>query len=80
YRDPGRAAEAAARQRICSAGLLRERIADRIIPERPDAADERAEFLRRAARALQAELAGLRRSPPRDRAEARYQRYRRLGS
>ncbi|MDR0341984.1 MAG: acetyl-CoA carboxylase carboxyltransferase subunit alpha/beta [Nocardiopsaceae bacterium] len=80
YRDPGRAAEAAARQRICSADLLREGIADRIIPERPDAADERAEFLRRSALTLQAELAGLRRSPPPDRAEARYQRYRRLGS
>jgi acetyl-CoA carboxylase carboxyl transferase subunit beta len=59
--------------------LLPHGIVDRIVAERPDAADEPAQFLGRMARALEGELAALLRADPAGRKSARLRRYRRLG-
>ena len=52
---------------------------DRIVDERPDAADEPAAFCLRLGAALADELYQLMPVPPGERARRRHQRYRRLG-
>ena len=80
YRTVDRAPEMAAEQGVRSLDLLRAGIVDRVVAERPDAADEPAAYLARVARVLEAELAGLLRRDPRTRLAARLARYRALGS
>jgi acyl-CoA carboxylase subunit beta len=79
YRTTDRAAELAAAQGVRSLDLLRHGIADRVIAERPDAADEPDAFLARTGAALEHELATLLRRPPGGLLPARLARYRRLG-
>jgi acetyl-CoA carboxylase carboxyl transferase beta subunit len=79
YQTPSRAMQAAARQGVRSADLVHSGIADRIIPEHPDAADEPGPFLSRLAAALRQELGLLLHAPSADYADRRYRRYRRIG-
>jgi acetyl-CoA carboxylase carboxyl transferase subunit beta len=79
YRSAGRAAELASAQGVRSIDLRRHGIVDRIIAERPDAADEPAAFLQRTGRALEHELAALLARPAAGLVPARLARYRRLG-
>ncbi|MFI6870352.1 carboxyl transferase domain-containing protein [Nocardia sp. NPDC050406] len=79
HRDTGHAPEMAAAQGIRATDLLRDGVVDRIVPEKPDAADEPVEFARRMVTAIAAELADLTARPlARLRADRRL-RYRRLG-
>jgi len=80
YRTVDRAAEIAAAQGVRSVDLLRNGIVDRIIPERPDAADEPEAFSRRLGHVLEHEIVGLLRGHPASRLAARLRRYRGLGS
>jgi acetyl-CoA carboxylase carboxyl transferase subunit beta len=80
HRTTSRAPEMAAAQGIRSLDLLRAGIVDRVVAERPDAADEPAAYLARVARVLEAELSSLLRRDPRTRLAARLARYRALGS
>jgi acetyl-CoA carboxylase carboxyl transferase beta subunit len=79
YRTTARAGELAAAQGVRSIDLLRHGIADRIVAERPDAADEPAAFLARIGRTLEQELAALLHRPAGALLPARLARYRRLG-
>ncbi|MYV99837.1 acetyl-CoA carboxyl transferase, partial [Streptomyces sp. SID3343] len=79
YRTTARGAEIAAAQGIRSLDLLRDGVVDRIVAERPDAADEPAAFLARLAQVLEYELVGLLRRPTAERRAARLDRYARLG-
>jgi len=79
YRDTDHAPELAASQGVRSLDLLREGIVDRIVVERPDAADEPAEFCARMSQVLQHELGLLLRADPAERLAARLRRYRALG-
>ena len=79
YRTTGRAAELAGAQGVRSTDLSRHGIVDRIIAERPDAADEPELFLARTGQALEHELAALMRRPAGDLVPDRLARYRRLG-
>jgi acetyl-CoA carboxylase carboxyl transferase subunit beta len=79
HRDTAHAPEMAESQGVRSLDLLANGIVDRIVPERPDAADEPEEFCRRVGAALQQELAALLRQGPRERLRDRLDRYRRLG-
>jgi len=76
----GSAAELADRQGIRSRDLLAAGVVDRIVPERPDAADEPEAFLARLAAVIEYELAGLLDADPDARRRDRAARYRRLGS
>jgi acetyl-CoA carboxylase carboxyl transferase subunit beta len=78
YRTPDRAAEIAQQQRVRSLDLLSAGIVDRIVAERPDAAQEPVEFSRRMAQAIAHELTELTRMAPETRMAARHDRYRRL--
>jgi acetyl-CoA carboxylase carboxyl transferase subunit beta len=80
HRTTERAPEMAEAQGVRSLDLLRAGIVDRVVAERPDAADEPAAFLDHLALVLEAELAGLLRRDPRTRLAARLSRYRHLGS
>jgi acyl-CoA carboxylase subunit beta len=80
HRTVDRAPEMAAAQGVRSLDLLRAGIVDRVVAERPDAADAPDAFLEQLALVLEAELAGLLRRDPRTRLAARLSRYRRLGS
>jgi acetyl-CoA carboxylase carboxyl transferase beta subunit len=80
YRTTERAAEIAQRQGVRSGDLLANGIVDRIVAERPDAADEPETFLARVGAVLEAELAELLRRDPAERVADRRHRYRRLGS
>ncbi|WP_433226865.1 carboxyl transferase domain-containing protein [Actinomadura formosensis] len=71
HRVPSRADEMAASQGVRSADLLRDGVADALVDERPDAADEPEEFCRRAAAAIEAGLSGLAPGGPAAR-QARY--------
>ncbi|GAA1869370.1 carboxyl transferase domain-containing protein [Actinomadura bangladeshensis] len=73
HRTPSRADEMAASQGVRSADLLRGGIADALVAERPDAADEPEAFCRRAAAAIEAGLSGLSPTGPAAR-QARYRR------
>jgi acyl-CoA carboxylase subunit beta len=79
YRTTERAMEVAERQGVGVAALRSRRIVDRVIPERPDAADEGEAFLRRLGEVLEAELGALLRSEPSARYGERRRRYRTLG-
>ena len=79
HRDPDRAPELAASQRVRSADLLADGIVDLIVPEHPDAADEPAAFCLRMATAVEHELAALTALDHTERLERRLARYRALG-
>ncbi|QLL06690.1 acetyl-coenzyme A carboxylase carboxyl transferase subunits beta/alpha [Mycobacterium vicinigordonae] len=79
FRDTAHAPELAAAQGIRSADLLASGIADAIVPEHPDAADERVEFSWRLARAIAVEVHALRMVPDAQRLDTRLSRYRRIG-
>ena len=79
YHDIEHAPEMAEKQGVRSRDLLEAGIVDRVIGERPDAADEPEEFCRRLGLALESELARLLHADPDERHAARLERYRRLG-
>jgi acetyl-CoA carboxylase carboxyl transferase subunit beta len=79
HRTVERAPEMAAAQGVRSRDLLANGIVDRIVPERPDAADEPEAFLARLGRVIEHELVGLLDADPSLRLAARSDRYRRLG-
>lgn len=79
YRDTAHAAELAAAQGVRSVDLLRNGIADAIVPEHPDAADEPQAFTERLSTAIAGELAHLRAVPDEQRLQTRLDRYRRIG-
>lgn len=73
HRTPARAGEMAEAQGVRSADLLRGGLADALVDERPDAADEPEAFCRRAAAAVERGLSGLAPTGPAAR-QARYRR------
>jgi acyl-CoA carboxylase subunit beta len=79
HRTVDRAGEMAASQGVRATDLWRAGIVDRVVPERPDAADEPVEFCRRLGRVLGEELAGLLGRDDAERHRSRLHRYRRLG-
>lgn len=79
YRDTAHAAELAAAQGVRSTDLLRHGIADAIVPEHPDAADEPRAFTERLSTAIASELSHLRALPGEQRLQTRLDRYRRIG-
>lgn len=79
YRDVDHAPELAAAQGIRSVDLLRDGIADVIVSEHPDAADEPVEFTKRMSATIAGELHRLRAIPDEQRLDARLARYRRIG-
>lgn len=79
YRDTAHAAELAAAQGVRSTDLVRAGIADAIVPEHPDAADEPRAFTQRLSTAIAGELAQLRTVPAEQRLQTRLDRYRRIG-
>lgn len=74
HRNTDRAAEMAEAQQVLAVGLGERGVVDVIVPEDPDAADEREAFLGRLAGVLALELAGLRERGP-GRAADRAARY-----
>jgi len=80
YRTTARAAEVSAAQGIRAEDLSARGIVDRIVAERPDAADEPEAFLSRLGAVLAYELAALLDADPGERLAARRERYRRLGN
>jgi len=79
YRTTERAPEIAAAQGVRSLDLLRHGLVDRIVAERPDAADEPEEFVTRLARVLEEEVLGLLGRDVDRLVGERLERYRRLG-
>jgi acyl-CoA carboxylase subunit beta len=79
HRTIERAAQMAADQGVRSLDLLRSGIVDRIVAERPDAADEPPEFCARVGQVLAYELITLLGLDATVRYERRLERYRRLG-
>ncbi|MBK5248447.1 MAG: acetyl-CoA carboxylase carboxyltransferase subunit alpha/beta [Actinomycetales bacterium] len=79
HRDTAHAPEMAANQGVRSTDLLAAGIVDRIVPERPDAAEEPEEFCRRVGHVLREELAVLLGEDGPERLGRRLDRYRRLG-
>nr|WP_309138494.1 carboxyl transferase domain-containing protein [Nocardia cyriacigeorgica] len=79
HRDTAHAPELAQSQGIRAADLQTAGIVDRIVDEKPDAADEPIEFARRMVAAIAGELAGLRATPVTELRATRHLRYRRLG-
>jgi len=79
YRDTEHAAQMAQQQEVQAEKLLANGIIDRIIAEKPDAADEPREFAQRVGATLEYELIGLMRQPASRRWHARIERYRSLG-
>jgi acyl-CoA carboxylase subunit beta len=79
HRDTDHAPEMAANQGVRSTDLLAAGIVDRIVPERPDAAEEAEAFCRRVGHVLREELAVLLQQDGAERFRARHDRYRRLG-
>lgn len=79
YRDTEHAAELAQQQGVRATDLLAAGIVDAIVPERPDAADEPIDFVKRLSRAVAAELAAVRDRPEQERMASRLRRYRRIG-
>ena len=80
FGDTSHAAEMAAAQGVSSVDLLRHGIVDRVIAERPDAADEAGEFVTRVGRVLEHEIATLLGTPIAELLPRRLERYRRLGT
>ena len=79
HRDTEHAGEMAAAQGVRATDLWRAGIVDRVVPERPDAADEPTEFCLRLGRVLAEELAGLLGRDDTERRRSRMARYRELG-
>lgn len=79
YRTTSRAPELATRQKVRSLDLLRAGVADQLVAEHPDAADEPEPFLLRVGQAVAHALPQLMHTDPASRPGARYERYRRLG-
>ncbi|RBY95099.1 acetyl-CoA carboxyl transferase [Blastococcus sp. TF02-8] len=79
HRTTERAGEMAANQGVRATDLWRTGIVDRVVPERPDAADEPTEFCLRLGRVLGEELAGLLGRDDTERFRTRLHRYRHLG-
>lgn len=79
HRTTSRAAEVASWQQVRAVDLQRHGIVDRIVAERPDAADEPGPFLGRVGEALAEELLGLLALDPDRRLQVRLDRYRRIG-
>jgi acetyl-CoA carboxylase carboxyl transferase subunit beta len=79
HRTIDRADEMAANQGVRATDLWRAGIVDRVVPERPDAADEPQEFCERLGRVLGEELAGLLGRDDNERFRSRLHRYRHLG-
>ncbi len=79
FRDTEHAPELAAAQGVRSVDLVRQGIADAIVPEHPDAADEPRAFTERLATAIAGELSSLRAVPDEQRLQTRLDRYRRIG-
>jgi acetyl-CoA carboxylase carboxyl transferase subunit beta len=80
HRTTDRAAEVAQQQGVRSLDLLRNGIVDRIVAERPDAADEPEQFLRRLGQVLEHELVCLLQMDDAERRAERFRRYRTLGT
>jgi len=80
FRDTSHAPDLATQQHVRSLDLLAEGIVDRIVAERPDAADEPEEFCARMAQAIAGELSDLVAMRPASRLAARHDRYRRVGT
>lgn len=76
YRSVDFAPEIAQAQGVRATDLRRNGIADRVIPEEPDAAYEPRAFCERVGRALEYEIIGLLRQSQTDRLAARLARYR----
>ncbi len=79
HRTTERAAALAQDQGVRSTDLLRAGIVDRIVAERPDAADEPEAFCRRFGQVLEHEMVALLRQPTDLRLADRHRRYRRIG-
>ncbi|MFT4233076.1 MAG: carboxyl transferase domain-containing protein, partial [Leucobacter sp.] len=79
HRDTSHAPELAEQQGVASARLRANGIVDRIVVERPDAAEEATEFCLRMGDAVAQELAALQLMQPDRRRVLRRDRYRRLG-
>lgn len=79
HRTTELAAQMAQAQGVRSTDLLRDGIVDRVVAERPDAADEPEAFCRRFGQVLEHELVGLLRQPTDLRLADRHRRYRRIG-
>lgn len=79
FRDTEHAPELAAAQGVRSVDLVRHGIADAIVPEHPDAADEPRAFTERLSTAIAGELSSLRAIPDEQRLQTRLDRYRRIG-
>jgi len=79
HRDTEHAGEMAQAQGVRATDLHRSGIVDRVVPERPDAADEPTEFCLRLGRVLGEELAGLLGRDDTERFRTRLHRYRHLG-
>jgi acyl-CoA carboxylase subunit beta len=79
FRTPDRAPEMAERQGVRALDLRRHGIVDRIVPERPDAADEPEAFCRRVGAAVEHELVALLDRDDQERVADRLARYRGLG-
>ena len=79
HRDTHHAGEMARAQGVRATDLHRAGIVDRVVPERPDAADEPTEFCLRLGRVLGEELAGLLGRDDTERLRTRLHRYRHLG-
>lgn len=79
YRDVDHAPYLADLQGVRSLDLLRHGIVDRIVPERPDAAEEPKDFLDRLGKVLEYELGSLRPRTADDLVASRLARYRHLG-
>jgi acetyl-CoA carboxylase alpha subunit len=79
HRDTDHAGLMAQEQGVRATDLWRAGIVDRVVPERPDAADEPVEFCGRLGRVLGEELAGLLGRDDTERFRSRLHRYRYLG-
>jgi hypothetical protein len=79
-RDVAPAGQMAQAQGVRATDLWRAGIVDRVVPERPDAADEPVDSCHRLVRVLGAELAGLLGRDDAERVRSRLHRYRHLGS
>ncbi len=79
HRTVDRAGDMAQAQGVRATDLWRAGIVDRVVPERPDAADEPVEFCQRLGRVLGEELAGLLGRADGERLRSRLHRYRHLG-
>jgi acetyl-CoA carboxylase alpha subunit/acetyl-CoA carboxylase beta subunit len=79
HRTADRASEVAERQGVRSLDLLRSGIVDRVIAERPDAADEPEQFMSRVGQVLEHHLVALLARSADERLTERRERFRRLG-